>query len=42
MAAASLSWSSLLEQLLQGHSLAAAEATALMQAWLAIAKWWTA
>ena len=35
MAAASLSWSSLLEQLLQGHSLAAAEATALMQAWLA-------
>ena len=35
MAAASLSWSSLLEQLLQGHSLAADEATALMQAWLA-------
>jgi len=35
MAPASLSWSSLLEQLLQGHSLAADEATALMQAWLA-------
>jgi len=35
MAAASLSWSSLLEQLLQGHSLAADEAAALMQAWLA-------
>jgi anthranilate phosphoribosyltransferase len=30
-----MTWSALLEQLLQGQSLAAAEATALMEAWLA-------
>ena len=35
MAAESPSWSALLEQLLQGQSLSAAEATALMEAWLA-------
>ncbi len=35
MAADSLSWSALLEQLLRGQPLAAPEATALMEAWLA-------